>query len=92
MGEMSQPSSWGPLRPLGLRGRRARAVSALPSCRSVRSLAVSGEGRARPPRGLPGTTRTRSLLFILLYLFSDLLTNWGVGVEAALAPRLCLTR
>lgn len=49
---------------------------------------ASGEGRARPPRGLPGTTRTRSLLFILLYLFSDLLTNWGVrgGAEVAVGP------
>lgn len=88
LGEMSQPPSWGPLRPPGLRGKRAGAVSAVPSCRSLRSLVASGEGRARPPRGLPGTTRTRSLLFILLYLFSDLLTNWGVqgGAEVAVGP------
>lgn len=51
----------------------------VPSCLSARSLVASMEGRARPPRGLPGTMRTRSLLFILLYLFSDLLTNWGGG-------------
>lgn len=88
LGEMSRPPSWGPLRPPGLQGKRAGAVSAVPSCRSLRSLVASGEGRARPPRGLPGTTRTRSLLFILLYLFSDLLTNWGVrgGAEVAVGP------
>lgn len=54
-------------------------VSAIPSCLSVKSLVASREGRARAPLGLPGTMRTRSLLFILLYLFSDLLTNWGTA-------------
>lgn len=38
---------------------------------------ASSEDRARLPRGLPATMRTRSWLFILLYLFSDLLTNCG---------------
>ena len=38
---------------------------------------ASSEDRARLPRGLPETIRTRSWLFIRLYLFSDLLTNWG---------------
>ena len=57
-------------------GEGRQTVSAIPSCLSVKSLVASSEGRARPPRGLPGTMRTRSLLFILLYLFSDLLTNW----------------
>lgn len=48
-----------------------------PSCFSVRSFVASSEDRARLPRGLPETIRTRSWLFIRLYLFSDLLTNWG---------------
>lgn len=38
---------------------------------------ASSEARPRLPRGLPETIRTRSWLFIRLYLFSDLLTNWG---------------
>ena len=38
---------------------------------------ASSEDRARLPRGLPETIRTRSWLFIRLYLFSDLLTNCG---------------
>lgn len=72
--QMSQASSQDP-RPLGRWEQEGPAFGALPSCLSVRSLVASIEGRARPLRGLPGTMRTRSLLFILLYLFSDLLTN-----------------
>lgn len=48
-----------------------------PSCFSAESLVASREVRARLPRGLPEMTRTRSLLFMRLYLFSDLLTNCG---------------
>ena len=48
-----------------------------PSCFSGRSFVASSEDRARPPRGLPETIRTRSWLSIRLYLFSDLLTTWG---------------
>lgn len=48
-----------------------------PSCFSVRSLVASSEDRERLPRGLPEMILTRSLLFIRLYLFSDLLTNCG---------------
>lgn len=38
---------------------------------------ASSEDRERLPRGLPEMILTRSLLFILLYLFSDRLTNCG---------------
>lgn len=50
---------------------------------------ASSEDRARLPRGLPETIRTRSWLFIRLYLFSDLLTNWGQreGRGDGLTPR-----
>lgn len=48
----------------------------VPSCFSVKSLVASSEDRARLPSGLPEMMRTLSLLFIRLYLFSDLLTNW----------------
>lgn len=49
-----------------------------PSCFSVvRSLVASSEDLERLPRGLPEMILTRSLLFILLYLFSDRLTNCG---------------
>ena len=53
------------------------AGRAAPSCFSASSFVASSEDRARLPRGLPETIRTRSWLFIRLYLFSDLLTNWG---------------
>lgn len=72
--QMSQTSSRDP-RPLGRWEQEGPVVGALPSCLSVSSLVASSEGRARPLRGLPGTMRTLSLLFIRLYLFSDLLTN-----------------
>lgn len=58
---------------------RGQAVSTIPSCFSVKSLVASSDDRARLPSGLPETMRTLSLLFILLYLFSDLLTNWRMG-------------
>lgn len=64
--------------------------SAIPSCLSVKSLEASSEGRARPPRGLPGTMRTRSLLFIRLYLFSDRLTNWGIKGRGRLLTSFCI--
>lgn len=82
--QVSQPPLWGPKGPVGTRaaarpagGGRGEAVSAIPSCFSAEGLLASSDDRARLPSGLPETMRTRSLLFILLYLFSDLLTNWG---------------
>lgn len=86
---MSQAASQDP-RPPGLRGQEGPGVGALPSCLSVRSLVASSEGLARPPRGLPGTMRTRSLLFIRLYLFSDLLTNWRTEGWTQLLCPLCV--
>jgi len=47
----------------------------IPSNLSGDGFLASDEVRARP-EGQPVTIRTRSLLFIRLYLFSDLLTNW----------------
>lgn len=81
-----------PLRgdPWACGGGRGQAAGAIPSCLSVKSLEASSEGRARPARGLPGTMRTRSLLFILLYLFSDLLTNWRTEGWTRLLSLLCV--
>lgn len=47
----------------------------IPSSLSGNGFFASDEVRARS-EGQPVTIRTRSLLFIRLYLFSDLLTNW----------------
>lgn len=49
--------------------------TSIPSSLSGNIFFASDEVRARP-EGQPVTMRTRSLLFIRLYLFSDLLTNW----------------
>lgn len=83
-GDVPAPLSGGPrgpprpLRPPRVHGAgRGWVVGTTPSCFSVRSFVASSEDRARLPRGLPATMRTRSWLFIRLYLFSDLLTNCG---------------